>query len=278
MKNQKKEIIKLITCRHLDFSFKIYFLIKDKNNEITKKIFSYLCEDFISSCCCLSSNSFAIGLNNGKLIIFKIKFNINDINEKNIQSNNNIKIEREKYIQAHKGKINVIEIDKRLGIIITSGDYNYIFIRKLFDLEMLLPIKIKNKYNILMLKISSFNFIYILCQNQINNKKIIFGYTLSGLRFAKSDYGSYNNINISENGNIITLNEKRKSILILSGKDLTEIKEKETIDKIQKIKPVKWVQYNNYFRMKEEKLSKILTYLYKDRENTYYLRTLNISD
>ena len=80
----------------------------EKKNETTKKMFSYLCEDFVSSCCCLSSNSFVVGLNNGKLIFFKIKLNTNDINDKNIiQSIIDIKIEKEKYIQAHKGKINV---------------------------------------------------------------------------------------------------------------------------------------------------------------------------
>ena len=81
-----------------------------------------------------------------------------------IQSIENIKIRRERYIQAHQGKINVIEIDKRLGIIITTGDDNYIFIRKLNDLELLLPIKIKKKYSILMLKISSRLFPYLLSE------------------------------------------------------------------------------------------------------------------
>ena len=284
IKSQKKDIIKILTCRHLDYSFKIYYIIKKRKNETTKKIFSYLCEDFVSSCCCLSNNSFVIGLNNGKLIIFKIKFNINDINEKNIiQTIDNIKIQKEKYIQAHKGKINVIEIDKRLGIIITAGDDNYIFIRKLYDLELLLPIKIKNKYSILMVKVSSFNFIYILCFNQLNNKKIIFGYTLSGLRFAKSEYGLYNNININENGDIITLDEEKKEIVFLSGKDLTVIKlsdlnnEKETVDIIQKINPVRWVQYDNYIRVKEDKLTRILAYFDKNKENIYNFRTLNLS-
>ena len=225
-KKRKTEIIKILTCRHYDFSFKIYYFIKlYKKKEIISKTFSYICEDFVSSCSCIFSNSFVIGLNNGKLICFKIVSSNYNYNAKNIiQSIENIKIKREKYFQAHKGKINVIEIDKRLGIIITAGDDNYVFIRKLYDLELLLPIKIKQKYTILMLKISSYNFLYILCFNKLNNKKRIFGYTLSGIRFAKSKYDSYDNIDFIEDGNLITLRQKtHKKIIILSGSDLTKI-------------------------------------------------------
>ena len=285
IKNNKQELTKVITCRHLDFSFKIYYLIKTgKKKEITKKIFSYICEDFVTSCCSISSNSFVIGLNNGKLILFKINNITNNNSSKNtIKSINNVKLEKEKYIQAHKGKINVIEIDKRLGVIITAGDDNYVFIRKLYDFELLLPIKIKNKFDNLMLKVSSFNFLYILCFNKINQKKIIFGYTLSGLRFAKSEYGSYDNINITEIGNIITLNENN-TIAILSGNDLTKIKisdlneEEKVINEIKKINPLNWIQYDYFYRMEEHKLNRIITYFNKNKENVSFIRTLNLSD
>ena len=71
-KKKKQKIIKILTCRHYDFSFKIYYYIKRKKKEFIIKHFSYICEDFVSSCSCISSNSFVIGLNNGKLICFKI--------------------------------------------------------------------------------------------------------------------------------------------------------------------------------------------------------------
>ena len=51
-----------------------------------------------------------------------------------------ITLKKEIYIQGHHGKINTIEIDIRLGVVITSGDDNYIFIRKLYDFELLLSI------------------------------------------------------------------------------------------------------------------------------------------
>ena len=285
IKKKKHEIIKILTCRHYDFSFKIYYYIKINNKkDIISKTFSYICEDFVTSCACMSSNSFAIGLNNGKLICFKIISSNYSYNAKNIiQSIENIKIRRERYIQAHQGKINVIEIDKRLGIIITTGDDNYIFIRKLYDLELLLPIKIKKKYSILMLKISSYNFIYILCYNQLNDKKRIFGYTLSGIRFAKSEYGSYDNINFSDDGNLITFDQKTENnIIILSGSDLTKITDKnydkEAIDEIKKIKPVKWIEYDCFFRRGDEKLNKIITFFDEEKEKKFSLKTLNLSD
>ena len=134
----------------------------------------------------MTNNAFIIGLNNGKLIYFIIKENPTFNKTKKIsEQKDNIKIEKQMYIQAHNGKINIIEIDKRLGIVITSGDDNYIFIRKLYDFELLLPIQIKTKYSILMTKISSYNFLYVLCFNKANNQKIIFGYTLSVLNSQK---------------------------------------------------------------------------------------------
>ena len=283
-KKKKPKIIKILTCRHYDFSFKIYYYIKRK--EFIIKHFSYICEDFVSSCSCISSNSFVIGLNNGKLICFKIISSNYKYNAKNlITSIENINIRRERYIQAHQGKINIIEIDKRLGIIITAGDDNYIFIRKLYDLELLLPIKIKKKYSILMVKISSYNFLYALCYNQLNDKKRIFGYTLSGIRFAKSEYGSYNNINFNEDGNIITFDQKtEKNIIILSGSNLAKINisektyDKEAFEEIKKLKPIKWMEYDFFFRKDDEKLNKIITFFDEDKEKGIYLKTLNLSE
>ena len=68
IKKQKEEIIKMLTCRHYDFSFKIYYYIKkNSKKEIISKVFSYICEDFVSSCTCISSNSFNL------LKIYKLK-------------------------------------------------------------------------------------------------------------------------------------------------------------------------------------------------------------
>ena len=46
--------------------------------------------------------------------------------------------------------------------------------------------------------------------NKLKKGKIIFGYTLSGIQFAKSEYGSYDNISFTKRGNIITVNEEKE--------------------------------------------------------------------
>ena len=188
----------------------------------------------------------------------------------------NIKISR--YIQAHKGKINSIDIDKKLGIVITSGDDNYVFIRKLYDLEILLPIKIKNKFIILMTKVSPYNFLYVLCFNKLNKKNIIFGYTLSGIRFAKSEYGIYDNISINEDGNIMTNLDKRKMIL-LSGSDLTRLTQlgnNKFIDFLNRTTITNWSQYDCFYRKDDEDMRKIVTYL--NEKTKYFISTQSLLD
>ena len=282
-----EENFKIITCRHIDSTFQIHYFKyknkKDKKRDLLEKIFSFFCEDFISSCCCVNSDSFILGLKNGKLILYKM--NLFNFNKPEKQDKNKseliekITIKRLKYIQGHHGKINSIEIDKRLGIVITSGDDNYVFVRKLYDFEFLLPIKIKRKYQVLMTKVSSFNFLYILCFNKINKKKIIFGYTFAGIKFAKSDYGLYDNINVTEYGNIITLNNK-KELTLLSGSNLEKLniyEDKNYKDALKDIKFNNWMQYDCFLRNDEENMSKIITY-FNEQKNEFLIKTLSLSD
>ena len=199
--------------------------------------------------------------------------------KKKVELIEKITIKISKYIQAHKGKINSIDIDKKLGIVITTGDDNYIFIRKIFDFELLLPIKIKNKFIILMTKVSPYNFLYILCFNKLNKKNIIFGYTLSGIRFAKSDYGIYDNISIIEDGNIMT-NLNKKEMIILSGSDLTRLNlldNNNFSDFLNKTKTIGWSQYDCFYRMDDEEMRKIVTYLNQEKER-YFIRTQSLSE
>jgi hypothetical protein len=277
--------IKIITCRHIDFSFKIYYLEKFKNNKNKNKqkenkvqIYSFICEDFVTSCCCASNNAFIIGLNNGKLIYYIIKEK--DIiinNKKKVEVKKEINIEKQIYIQGHNGKINSIEIDKRLGIVITSGDDNFILIRKIYDFELLLPIKIKRKYKILITKISPFNFLYVLCGNKLNNKMIIFGYTLSGIKFAKSDNGLYDNININKDGNIITMRNKNK-FTILSGSDLSKLnipENEEVMNSLKEIKNTNWMQADFFLRDKDYEFNEIITF-FENKDGKNKIRYMNL--
>ena len=191
-----------------------------------------------------------------------------------------LKVNYEKYIQGHNGSINVIEIELRLGIIITGGEDNYIYIRKLYDFELLTPIKIKNKYIITMAKLSPMNLLYVMCLNKINNHSIIFGYNLSGIQFAKSEYGYYSNIDFTKSGNIVSLINKM-DIGILYGSNLKriQIKEndedcKEFIDNQKKVDGALWMQYDYFTRKTSNSKCRIISYIAKD----YSFNTINVDN
>ena len=219
-----------------------------------------------------------IGLKNGKLIQLYIERN--EENKNNIES---FKIKMEQYIQAHNGKIKVIEKDTKLGLVITCGNDNNIFIRKLYDFELLTPIKIKQKFMITMVKISPLHFLYVICYNKEKKSSIIFGYTLTGLKFAKSKYGFYVNIDFTLNGNIITL--LNHDLYVLSGSDLKHIKMNvndsnydDFVIKRSKVQNSIWMRYNYFIKENDEEniFTKIITY-YKHKDKKI-LSTLDVSN
>ena len=274
---------KFITCRHLDNSFKIHCGSIDNSKEL--ETYSYFCEDFVMSCKVISSNSFIIGLKNGKLI--KALLHENKPNKNSKKKEKNISIDRfkiiiDKHIQGHKGSINMIELDEKRGVIITSGDDNKLYIRKIFDFELLTCIKIKHKFIISLAKISPMNFLYIMCYNKNRKQFIIFGYTLSGLKFAKSSYSYFiTNFYFTTIGNIICV-KNWKEICILTANNLNQIKMNSKdedfikFNKVQKsIRNVKWIQYDDYEKYYNCE-RKLISFLSNDSEE-YYLKTLKVS-
>ena len=210
--------------------------------------FSYLCEDFVSSCCTINDNQFLTGLDNGKLIKWKI---IKEEKDK-------IEIKFLKNIQAHKSRINAIEIDQRLGLIITCGKDNLVQIRKLYNLELITPIKIKKKYVVVMAKVSPINFLYILCFDMKKRRSIIYGYTLTGIKFAKNKGGLYCNIDFTRSGNIVSLMDN-KELCIFNSYDLTKkeniskiIHHQDDLGELKKIEGASWLEFN-YFVKKLDK-------------------------
>ena len=256
--SNKEEYCKFITCRYMDNSFKIHRIWKNKMENM-----SIFCEDFVTSCCTLDHNKFLIGLKNGKLIQWTIE---NEINEKSIEFN--------RQIQAHSKSITLIEKNNRLGIIITAGEDNYVFIRKIYDLELITPIKLKQKYIITMAKVSPMNFLYLICFNKKRNKNkaIILGYTLSGLFFAKSKYGFYDSLDFTKNGNIVTW-ENKKEIKILSGDNLTniniDINDKDMQKLQQDLADSIWIKFNFFSRKNgiEQSICKVITCTKTDKNN-----------
>ena len=260
VESKTEEFIRFVTCRYMDNSFKVHYILKNKPKK-ESKILSFICEDFVSSCITMDHSQFLIGLKNGKLIQCSI-----------YKDNNEDKIKIERQIQAHRKSITVIEIDYRLGIIITAGEDNYIFIRKIYDFELITPIKIKSKYIISMAKVSPMNFLYIMCFNKKKKKykSIIFGYTLNGLYFAKSKYAYFDTLDFTKNGNIVTF-ISRKEIQILSGDTLKNNiinKDDKNMNDVQKkINGASWIKYNYFSRKNDTKpiINKIITFTIIDK-------------
>ena len=177
----------------------------------------------------------------------------------------------------------MIELDQKRGVIITSADDNKLYIRKLYDFEILTSIKIKPKFNISLAKISPKNFLYIMCYNRIKQQFIIYGYTLSGLKFAKSSYSYYiTNFDFTRLGNIICMKDE-KDICILSAHNLNQISINANDEDFNKynnvqnsISNVKWMQYDDFENYEEER--KTISCLSYDSNSNCYLKTLKATN
>jgi hypothetical protein len=194
-----------IICKYKDNSFRI----KNLQNDIEIKI---LCEDYVNSIMVSGKKKLIlIGLKNGKLE----KYSYENQKLKYIDS-----------ILAHFNPIEIIEINTRLNIIITSDSDNIILIRKLYDFELLTEIKIPNDYEIKLIKISSINLIYVLC-NYLNRKQvtksIIFGYTLNGIKFTERIFEVINNICFTENNDLILGFYNLSYLRFCKGSNLSKI-------------------------------------------------------
>ena len=183
---------------------------------------------------------------------------------------NRIKLIFDKNIQAHRSRISEIETDKRLGLIITCGNDNFIQIRKLYNFELITPIQISQKYIVTMAKVSPINLLYVMCFDKTDKKSFILGYTLTGIKFAKSEGGYYGNIDFTRSGNIVSL-LNNKEICILNAYDLKrkQIKKESGYSEFKKIeKKVEgsvWMEYKYLFKktynIDGTKINNIIVYM-----------------
>ena len=288
----KSKKCKIITCRHIDNSFKLHFMTLSLKHKRLKEMetYSYICEDFVMCCKAISNNSFIVGLRNGKLIKANLyEFINNNIDDKNKKkSGHEYKVTIDKYITGHIGSINVLEIDERLGIVITGGDDNKILIRKLHDFELLTSIKFKPKFIITMAKVSENNLLYVICFNKILRKNIIFGYSLSGMKFAKSEYSLFSNLEFTPGGNIITL-ENNSKLGILYGYNLQKMNINEKDDDYQKLSKILesfnknndnigWIQFDNFKKYYGTDRSIISFTKESNKKNNIIYQTLKVTN
>ena len=244
----------VISCRYLENYFRI------QNND---KIINVFYEDFVT--CIMARNFensgddiFYTGLINGKLTEWKIIPSI-DYSNKNNKNNKkgknktyyNFKINELKNVYAHKSSITAIELYHKQNIIITSGEDKFIYIRKIFDFELLTVIDLTYSFgnsivsetaNVFpsMIKVSKLNLLYILLYDYDNKINFIRGYNLNGLFFAQTDPKicrdnksiiQFNNISFSKNSNLVVGSYNSDKIYILEAYDLKLIYVKEIKNK-----------------------------------------------
>ena len=201
LKNKKLQIqiFVFLTCQYLDNYFRIQY---------NDRIITIFYEDFVT--CIKGKNSnegddfFYTGLLNGKLTEWEILFD----------NNLYFKVKESKYVYAHKSSITAIEIYTKQNIIITSGEDKFIYIRKIFDFELLTVINltycfgnpiISETKNILptLIKVSDLNLLYVLIYDKNKNNNFIRGYNLNGLFFAQTEPSNYLNFSFTKNSNLI---------------------------------------------------------------------------
>jgi hypothetical protein len=228
----KVSVTFVLSCRYIGNYFKV------QNNE---QIINVFCEDFVT--CIKARNSlnktvynyFYTGLLNGKLIEWKIE--LSDIKMKNY------KIKEIKHIYAHESSITAIEIYNKQNIIITAGEDKFIYIRKIFDFELLTVIDLTYSFgnsiisempNIFpsLIKISDLNLFYVLLYDYDSKKTYIRGYNLNGLFFAQTDpinftnnnnSLSFNDFSFTKNGNLLVCFYNSQSINVINAWDLIPV-------------------------------------------------------
>jgi hypothetical protein len=204
---------------------------------------------------------------NGKLIEWKIISINNDINKKKknkIKKMFNYQIKEIKHIYTHNSSITAIEIYNKQNIIVTAGEDKFIYIRKIFDFELLTIInltysfgnEIISKANNIFpssIKISELNLLYVLIYDYDSKQNFIRGYNLNGFFFAQTDpinfkkknnsYLQFNNFTFTKNGNLITWFYNSKKIKVLNAWNLIPIWNKN-LQKDNNNNIIKYIDYN----------------------------------
>ena len=246
----------ILTCRYLGNIFKV------QNSDYYIDV---LCEDFVTCLVCkeniktnLDDILIYTGLKNGKLIEWFIK-------EK--QSQKIIIIREKKNCHCHRGEITCIELYENQNVIITGGKDKMIFVRKIYDFELLTVINltylygnpiIGQKINIVptLIKVSKLNCIYIMIYNYETKKSFIRGYNLNGLFFAQSEENDFMNICFTKNNNLLISFYNQDKISVFNCYDLKSanfdlipstfvkpIKKKKNEKEIENDSLV-WIEYN----------------------------------
>ena len=178
-------IFEVFECKYffiagfLDNSFRIYSKEKDKNI-----IYSIYTESKVT---CIrkinNSNSFFTGHKNGKIIKWDYSFNDKD----NLKKDRLIPINvyKKKAIFGHNSFVKIIEISTQFNVIISVGKDEIIYLRKLFDCELLNYIKFnKKKKRIIDINLHN-QFIILTIFKLIKQTVFIYIYSFNGMKLGK---------------------------------------------------------------------------------------------
>ena len=182
----KNLIFEALECKYffvagyLDNSFKIYTKEKEKT-----MIYSIYTESKVT---CIKnindSNIFFTGHQNGRIIKWKYTI-INKENSKKDCNKFPIILHKINSVYAHQYFIREIEINEKFNCLISAGNDGLIFIRKLYDFEVLNYIKI-NKKTKEIIDINLYRQNIILSILKIRSKSVyIYTYSLNGMKLGK---------------------------------------------------------------------------------------------
>ena len=171
-----------IICRFTDNSFIIY----DTDNASQSQ--RVLTESYITTIVKTNDTTFITGHFNGKIIVWNTLNNC--IEPKAIRS-----------VMAHKKAVNSIVYNHMLGLLISSGNDQVIYIRKFFDFEILGCIEIGNSF-IYEMKIRN-NYLYTLAFNDNIKSFCMRVFTLNGICVHTGEGDLINNFDIDENNRVI---------------------------------------------------------------------------
>ena len=272
---EKSKIPVFISCRYLDNYFKI------QSNNLILNIYY---EDLVTCLKSYSENSynFCTGLLNGKLTKWRITpYLDNSDNNKKNKVFYNFQVREIRYVYAHKSSITAIEIYLDQKIIITTGEDKFIYIRKIYDFELLTSIdltycfgnpiisQIKNIFPYL-IKVSDLNLLYVLFYDYDSKNTFIRGYNLNGLYFSQAESNKfYNNISFTKYSNLIVGYYNSDNIEILSASSLIKLWEKkiQNDDPKPEIKGTQFLEYNyNYGEFYILYKNEFITMFLKDKD------------
>jgi hypothetical protein len=117
-------------------------------------------------------------------------------------------------------------VNEKLNCLLTGSEEGTLYIRNLYDLELMTCIKIKlgqfdKPYSVVDIKISNINYLYVTCYNT-EERFILCGYTVNGILFSYTKK-LYNNIEFTNSGRLVVGQYLVNKFLVLDPIDLDKV-------------------------------------------------------